>query len=122
MREAVLVAFLPRTSHQPTFVVMGPGLRRDDQLWLTRSRAHHRHCERSEAIHGAANAVSEEWIASTEAAHLIGDLDVDRAQRANFERKVGESSKIISEVRLLPRSPPLKNKNSRVFRPGHPEL
>ncbi len=60
--------------------------------------------------------------AAAEAAHLIGGLDVDRAQRANFERKVGESSKIISEVRLLPRSPPPKNKNSRVFRPGHPEL
>jgi hypothetical protein len=25
MREAVLVAFLRRTSHQPAFVVMGPG-------------------------------------------------------------------------------------------------
>jgi hypothetical protein len=45
---------------------MGPGLRRDDELCVTRSRAQHRHCERSEAIHGAANAVSEEWIASSQ--------------------------------------------------------
>jgi hypothetical protein len=95
-----------------------PAQGRDDQLCLTRPRAQHRHCERSEAIHGAANAVSEEWIASTEAAHLIGGLDVDRAQRANFERKVGESSKIISEVRLLPRSPTPKTKTAGSFDPA----
>jgi hypothetical protein len=28
--------------------------------------AQQRHCERSEAIHGAANAASEEWIASSQ--------------------------------------------------------
>src|SRR2546423_1875159 len=49
---------------------------------------------------------------------MIGDMDAAHALPVNFERKVGESSRIFRCVPCLGGLSP-QNKNSRVFRPGH---
>src|SRR6202166_1062113 len=76
MRDAVLVAFPRRASQQPTFVVMGPGSRPGRRFRYDALPRHTSHrfdfqqpnnviASVSEAIHGAANAAGEEWIASS---------------------------------------------------------